>query len=165
MPTRRQQRLNEMLLEEIALLVPGQMDDPRLTGVRITRVETAQDLSTVKVYFTVLDQDESPDEAVHALQHAAGRLSAELGAVGLRRLPRLVFAQDKAFESGERVLWLLDHLESVGDDSPGPDGDDETPGPDGDLEDHPLGTGAANVDGSPGADADDDIDLPTAPRD
>lgn len=110
MPTRRQRKLNELLLEEISLLVPGPMEDPRLTSVRVTRVESTQDLSTVKVYVTVLDDDASVDEALQALEHASGRLRTELGAVGLRRIPRLVFAHDKAFESGQRVLWLLDHM-------------------------------------------------------
>ena len=126
MPTRRQQRLNELLLEEISLLVPGQFDDPRLTGVRVTRVETTQDLSTAKVYFTVVDEDETVDEAVDALQHSSGRLRTELSAIGLRRLPRLVFAQDKAFESGERVLRLLDHLDA--DDAIDGHGDNARPG-------------------------------------
>jgi ribosome-binding factor A len=109
MPTRRQQRLNEMLLEELALLVPGQLDDPRLVGLRVTRVETTQDMSAAKVYFTRLDAEASVNESIAALQHAAGRLTVELGALGLRRLPKLVFAE---FERGERVLWLLDHLEA-----------------------------------------------------
>jgi ribosome-binding factor A len=112
MPTRRQQRLNEMLLEELALLVPGQLDDPRLVGLRVTRVETTQDMSAAKVYFTRLDAEASVNESIAALQHAAGRLTVELGALGLRRMPKLVFAQDKEFERGERVLWLLDHLEA-----------------------------------------------------
>lgn len=120
MPTRRQLRLNEMLLEEVSLLVPGQMDDPRLTGVRITRVETAQDMSTAKIYFTRLDPESGVDEIVSALQHAAGRLCAELSDVGLRRMPRLVFALDKEFESGERALWLLDRLR--GERHPPPEG-------------------------------------------
>jgi ribosome-binding factor A len=111
-PTRRQQRINERLLEEIALLVPGQFDDPRLAGVRVTRVETTRDLSTAKVYFVLLDDEASFTEAAAALEHAAGRLCTELGAIGLRRLPRLVFAADRAFEQGERVLWLLDHMEA-----------------------------------------------------
>lgn len=112
MPTRRQLRLNEMLLEEMSLLVPGQMDDPRLTSVRITRIETARDMSTAKVYFTRLEPEQPVEEIYAALQHAAGRLCVELTAVGLRRMPRLVFALDKDFERGERVLWLLDHMGS-----------------------------------------------------
>jgi ribosome-binding factor A len=70
-------------------------------------------MSTVKVYFTRLDEDRSPPEIVAALQHAAGSLVTELSAVGLRRMPKLVFALDKDYESGERVLWLLDHMDQA----------------------------------------------------
>jgi ribosome-binding factor A len=113
MPTRRQQRINEMLFEELSLLVPGQLDDPRLTGVRVTRVETTQDLSTAKVYVTAPVTEEPFANVVHALDHAQGVMRAELAALGLRRLPKLVFAQDKLFESGERVLQIIDHLRDL----------------------------------------------------
>lgn len=140
MATRRQQRLNELLLEEISLLVPGQFDDPRLTSVRVTRVETAQDLSTAKVYVTRLDSDQPEDDPLPALQHAAGRLRDELAAMGLRRLPRLVFALDTAFESGERVLRLLDRLDAAEDalalSEPEPNA---VTAPDGGEPEHPSG--------------------------
>jgi len=110
MPTRRQRRLNELLFEEISLLVPGRVSDPRLTDVTITRVETTQDLSTAKVYFTLADASARHEAAIEGLKHCEGFLRAELADVGLRRLPHLVFARDKDFESGERVLEILEQL-------------------------------------------------------
>jgi ribosome-binding factor A len=118
MPTRRQARLNELLQQELSVLIPGSTSDPRLDDVNITRVETTQDMGTAKVYFTLADAAEEAEEAaeaaartaIEALEHAQGYLRSELANLGLRRLPRLVFARDKAFESGQRVFDLLEAI-------------------------------------------------------
>lgn len=107
MPTRRQERLNALLFEELSLLVPGDAEEGDLEGVSITRVETTQDLSTVKVYFR---SDGDPDAARRGLAALEPDLRGELAELGLRRLPHLVFAHDRVFESGERVLKILDDL-------------------------------------------------------
>lgn len=113
MPTRRQQRLNELLREELVLLLPGRVDDPRLDDVVVTHVETTQDMTTAKVYVTRDGPGEVSDEMLEALRHAEGFLRTELGGLGLRRLPHLVFARDRAYESGERVLDILSHLDQA----------------------------------------------------
>jgi hypothetical protein len=46
-----------------------------------------------------------------ALAHAEGGIRVELGGLGLRRLPHLVFARDREFERGERVLAILEELQ------------------------------------------------------
>jgi ribosome-binding factor A len=118
MPTRRQRRINELLLEELSLLVPSRLDDPRLVAVAITRVEATQDLGHAKVYYTCAGTDEECAASLDALHQAAGFLRGELAGLGLRRLPQLVFARDRDWESGERVLAILRDLEArdAGDD-------------------------------------------------
>jgi ribosome-binding factor A len=131
MPTRRQERLNELLTEELSMLLQGRLDDPRLTGAVVTRVEATRDLSTAKVYVTNYGDDEETEAMLEALEHARGVLRTELGDLGLRRLPELVFTRDKQFESGERVLAILAELER--ESEPGdPDGTEAEPLTDGD---------------------------------
>lgn len=116
------------------MLVPAQLDDPVLESLRVTRVETTQDLATAKVYVTVADPEASFEEIEPALRRAESHLRGQLSDVGLRRLPRLVFARDKAFEGGERVLSILAELEAekadtgadrAGDDPAASQGDSE----------------------------------------
>lgn len=103
------------------MLVPGRMDDPDLAGVRVTRAEVTQDLSSAKVYYVA--PDDAVDAAVHAaLERAQGYLRGQLAGLGLRRVPRLVFARDRSFEEGQRVLDLLAHLEHVPLDDDPPSG-------------------------------------------
>ncbi|MFN8424539.1 MAG: 30S ribosome-binding factor RbfA [Anaerolineae bacterium] len=127
MVTLRQRRINERLAEELSLLIPGASEDERLVDVQITHVETTQDLATAKVYFRAADADAAEIAGItEALQEAEFGLRAELADVGLRRLPRLVFAFDKEFAKGARVLDILAHLEHLPDD-PEPSGEaDET---------------------------------------
>jgi ribosome-binding factor A len=120
MVTRRQRRMNELLFEELSLLIPGRLDDPRVSGTQVTGVEVTQDLAVAKVYVTAGGDDAASAEMLTALEHAEGSLRTELGALGLPRLPRLVFARDRQFESGERVLALLDRL--AGDEPAAGDG-------------------------------------------
>lgn len=131
MATRRQKRLNELLFEELSLMIPGRLDDPRLEDAVVTRVEVTQDLNTAKIYLVNGSEDDADAVAMlAALEHAQGRLRTELGALGLPRIPHLVFARDRQFESGERVLALLDHLhddEAVPTDMLPDDGDDHVP--------------------------------------
>jgi ribosome-binding factor A len=117
MPTRRQKRINELLEQELQLLIPERLDDPRLGPIAVTRVESTQDLAHAKVYFTCRGEEDECAESVAALEQAAGFLRAELATLGLRRLPQLVFARDRQFESGERVLAILRGLDPPDDDS------------------------------------------------
>lgn len=110
MATRRQKRLNELLREELSLLIPSQLDDPRVVGATVTRVEITRDMTTAKVFVTIDGSDEEAALALQALEHAAGFLRAQIRDLGLRRLPELVFARDRQFEGGERVLAILDEL-------------------------------------------------------
>lgn len=111
MATRRQQRINTLLFEQLSLLVPAEAsEDPRLTNVTVTKVESTQDLATAKVFFIADGDDAETAEALEALKASEGVLRSELANLGLRRLPRLVFARDRDYESGERVLGILEQL-------------------------------------------------------
>jgi len=151
MATRRQQRLNELLQEELSMLVPGRVDDPRIADATITRVETTQDMGTAKVYFATStdSNDDAIAEMLSGLQHASHFLRQELGGLGLRRIPRLVFSHDRAFEGGQRVLDILGKLgnetsipaagEVEGDDAASSTDSDST---DGDPETAPSPSGS-----------------------
>ncbi len=112
MATRRQRRINELLMQELSTLLPGRVDDPRLVTIVVTRVESTQDLATAKTYFTTSAAASEEELAVihEALEQARGFLRGQLAHLGLRRIPKLVFARDRDFESGHRVLDLLEKL-------------------------------------------------------
>jgi ribosome-binding factor A len=120
--TRRQQKVAELLHEELSMLI-HQAGDPRLALVTVTDVEVTPDLRLAHVFVSVLGDENEVRQALAGLNHAAGFLRRELGAsVSLRYLPELHFRLDDSLDRGMRVERLLSSLE---DESPPGAGDEE----------------------------------------
>ena len=110
--TRRTQRVNELLRQEISLVLQHHLRDPRLTSlISVTRVDTSEDLRQAKVYVSVLGKKSKKDEALHGLGSAAGYLRRELGDVlPLKHIPSLTFVLDESLERGDAILEVLNQL-------------------------------------------------------
>jgi len=110
--TRRTQRVNRLLREEIGLFLQRQLRDPRLSPlVSVTRVETSADLRQAKVFVSVMGGRSVKDEVLNALESAAGYMQRGLGGtLPLRRVPYLTFLLDDSMEQAAEVLKVLDSL-------------------------------------------------------
>jgi ribosome-binding factor A len=108
--TRRTERINDLLREEISELVLREMKDPRLGGlVTITEVDVSPDLRNAKVSVSVMGTDDEREGTMRALGAASHFIVRELRKrLVLRRVPELVFQRDTSIEEGARVLALLD---------------------------------------------------------
>ena len=108
MVTRRQQRLNQLLRDEIDKLLRHETDDPLLaTMISVTGVEATQDLQKAKVYVSFLD-DEHESEIMSRLRKAARFFRREIAeSLNLRHTPQLEFVYDPSIARGARVLALL----------------------------------------------------------
>ncbi len=97
-------RVNQVLRQVLAEAIERLRDaDDRLSMVTITDVEIAQDLSTAKVFFDSLSEDQAAalEERRLQLQRAVAN------EVTLKRTPKLTFAQDPAIVAGSRIEELL----------------------------------------------------------
>lgn len=84
--------------EELDAIVRDELTDPRLTGVRVTHVDVAADLSSARVWYALSGPEPIGGRAAvaAALEHAAGFLRARLmDALELRRTPELRFVRDE----------------------------------------------------------------------
>jgi ribosome-binding factor A len=108
MVTRRQQRINQLLRDEIDKLLRHEADDPVLESmISITDVEVTQDLQKAKVYVSFLD-DEHEKEIMQRLRKAARYFRREIAeSLNLRHTPELEFIYDPSIARGARVLALL----------------------------------------------------------
>ena len=122
--SRRVERINEQLRAEISDLIRRELKDPRLAGlVSITSVEVTPDLSTAKVYASVMGSDEDQKASLQTLRRAAGFFRHELMArLTLRRVPELTFLVDPSIERGDHILDLLRGLRQ--DEPNAPAGDE-----------------------------------------
>jgi ribosome-binding factor A len=104
----RPRRVAELIRRELAMLIPREFDDPRAHQITLTGAEVSPDLSSCRVYFSLLAGSAGAQEAAKALNHAASFLRHGLkDRVSLRRgVPHLRFVFDESLERGA----LLDSL-------------------------------------------------------
>lgn len=129
--SRRVERINELLREEVSYLIRRELKDPRLGGlISVTEVEAAQDLSFARVHVSVLGDEEQKKASLKTLHRAAGffrrRLTERLH---IRRVPDLVFLLDTSLERGARILDLLREIEQERQDLPQPTESNESQDP------------------------------------
>jgi len=113
--TQRTDRLDSQIRSELMELLQREMKDPRIGFATITRVETARDLGSAKVWVSILGTDEDREQTMRALTAAAPWLRRQLAArLTLRHMPQLVIKHDDSIEAGDRVLKLLRELDEEG---------------------------------------------------
>ena len=113
--SQRTDRLDSQIRAELMELIQRQMKDPRIGFATVTRVETARDLGSARVWVSVLGTPEEQEVAVKALTAAAPWLRRQLGErLTLRHVPQLTIRHDDSIESGDRVLRILRELEEGG---------------------------------------------------
>lgn len=114
--TARTDRIDELLRQEIGAILAKDVQDPRIGFVTVTDVETAPDLSTARVFVSVIGQPAERETTMRALQRAMPFVRHELGSrIRLRRIPELHLRADDTVQRGTRVLQLLAELESGAD--------------------------------------------------
>lgn len=105
-------RLNSDLKRELIDII-GNMKDPRLQNglLTVTRVEAAPDLSTAKVFVSVLGDEEAAAKALDSLTHAKGHARSEIASrMHIRRAPELLFVRDDNAAYAAHINKVLDEL-------------------------------------------------------
>ena len=110
--SRRTERVNDLIREELSDLLLRDVRDPRLGGlISITRVEVTPDLSDARIYVSVMSPPAEQAAALRALNAAASFFHRELKQrIQIRRVPFLVFRLDTSIEEGAHVLALIDEV-------------------------------------------------------
>ena len=107
--SRRTERINDLLRDELSDLLLREVRDPRLGGIiSVTRIEAAPDLSNARVYVSVMGNEEEQQAAMKALSAGAGFFHRELKKrVLMRRVPFLSFRLDTSIQKAADVLSLI----------------------------------------------------------
>lgn len=113
--TRRTDRLNGLLRQEISHLLSREIKDPRLDGIiSITGVHTSSDLRNARVFVSVLGDQAAKDAALDGIRSAASFLRRSLrDRLKLRYVPFLKFALDESIEDADALLRVLDQLQET----------------------------------------------------
>lgn len=128
MATIRQQRVSNLLFQELSILVGHELSDPRLSLVNVTGVEISRDLRNAKVFVFHSDDELSQQDVLDALDHATPFLRSQVAErCGLRMVPELLFCYDDMPSKAARVDELLQQIaqERAGEHSDGQTGQEE----------------------------------------
>lgn len=124
----RQERVGELLREDISQIIQRELTDPRLARlISVTEVSVSPDLRQARVYVSVYGSAEEQQQAMAALEYAARRIRSHLSrTVRLRHIPELEFELDTSLERADRIMRLLEEIKAQGsgEKQTGDDGED-----------------------------------------
>ena len=106
----RNQRIADLIQTTLAEILQKNVEDTRFSMITLTAVEVAQDLSSAKVFVSVLDE-EKVVETIAALNNANKYLRYLLAnAIELRVTPELKFVYDDSVVRGSRISSLINDV-------------------------------------------------------
>jgi len=109
LPGRRQERLQDQIRSEVALMISEELNDPRIGFTTVTRVELSADLGHARILVSVLGSEQVQQSTLEGLSSAAGYLRREITRrLGLRRAPELTLVLDHGPEEGQKIEALLE---------------------------------------------------------
>ena len=112
----RNTRLEGAIRAELAAVLLGDVNDPRLEAVTVSGVRLSPDRSSAQIFFSVVGDDERVRQASDGFTAAASFLRRELGRrERLRVVPELSFRRDPSYEYGDRMERLCDRLRDQGE--------------------------------------------------
>lgn len=105
----RPRRVAELIRRELAMLIPRELDDPHAHQITITGAEVSRDMSSARIYYSLLSGAAEAKQTTKSLNRAAGFLRhALMQRVSLRSVPALRFYFDESVERGARIDSLIE---------------------------------------------------------
>lgn len=93
------------------MLARGDVHDPGIGFITLTRVTVTPDLQLARVYYTSLGDEKARQETSKALGRATPYLRRQVGGrLRLRRVPELEFRFDQSIEQQDRIERIIRDL-------------------------------------------------------
>lgn len=103
------ERLNNNILETLSSIIFKEIKNPLIKNIILTSVETTNDLSFAKVYFTCMNEDK--EKVLEELNEAKGFLRSKLSEnILIRHTPELVFQYDSSIEYGMNIERIIQKI-------------------------------------------------------
>ena len=105
----RPDRVGDQIRQELSeILSRGEVHDPGIGFITLTRVQVTPDLQMARVFYTSLGDQKARTETSRALQRATGFFRRQIGArLQLRRVPELEFRFDESIANQDRIEQIL----------------------------------------------------------
>jgi ribosome-binding factor A len=113
---KRSQRLQELLVKEISLLIQKGLKDPRIGFATVTHIDLTDNLRYAKVFVSIIGNDVEAENTIEGLNNAKGYIRGLLGKnLYLRYIPDLNFQKDESSEKLDKISRLLGKINKGGD--------------------------------------------------
>jgi ribosome-binding factor A len=105
----RPDRVGDQIRKELSeILSRGEVHDPGIGFITLTRVRVSPDLQMARVFYTSLGDEKARKETSRALQRATGFFRRQIGSrLQLRRVPELEFRFDESIANQDRIEQIL----------------------------------------------------------
>ena len=104
----RQFKVGDLLQKIIAEVMMREVKDPRVKMASVTSVDVSRDLSSAKIYISVLGSAEDGEKAIEGLNRAKGFIRHKVGKNSeLRITPSLNFKLDRSAEHSQHLSNLI----------------------------------------------------------
>jgi ribosome-binding factor A len=108
----RPDRVGDQIRQELSeLLSRGQVHDPGIGFITLTRVQVTPDLQLARVYYTTMGDEKARKDTAKALQRATPFFRRQVGGrLQLRRVPELEFRFDQSVAHQDRIEQIIRDL-------------------------------------------------------
>lgn len=108
----RPDRVGDQIREELSeLLVRGEVHDPGIGFITLTRVSVTADLQIARIYYTQIGDEAAKKATRRALDRALPYLRRRVGGgLRLRRVPEFEFRFDESVEHQARIEELINEI-------------------------------------------------------
>jgi ribosome-binding factor A len=105
----RPDRVGDQIRQELSdILSRGEVHDPGIGFITLTRVQVTPDLQLARVYYTSLGDTTARKETARALTRATGFFRRQIGSrLQLRRVPEIEFRFDESIAHQDRIEQIL----------------------------------------------------------
>lgn len=108
MKTRKQERLEDLIKEELGNILIKVIDDFSKVFITIMRVSISGDLMNVKVFYSILGSEKDKEIAKNLFVKYKSRLRFELGnRIPFRRVPVFFYEYDDTNEKAEQLEKII----------------------------------------------------------
>jgi ribosome-binding factor A len=108
----RPDRVGDQIRQELSeMLSRGDIHDPGIGFITLTRVTMSPDLQLARIYYTSLGDEKARKETSKALDRATPYMRRQVGGrLRLRRVPELEFRFDRSIEHQDRIEQIIRDL-------------------------------------------------------
>lgn len=108
----RPDRVGDQIRQELSeLLSRGEVHDPGIGFITLTRVAVTPDLQLARIYYTTLGDQKARKETARALDRATPFMRRQIGGrLRLRRVPEFEFRFDQSIEQQDRIEQIIRDL-------------------------------------------------------